>query len=48
MVVIGAKGHGALSSALLGSVSQEVARASAVPVTIVKHAQTVESLDTDD
>ncbi len=48
MVVIGAKGHGALSSALLGSVSQEVARASAVPVTIVKHAQAVESLDTDD
>ena len=39
MVVIGAKGHGALSSALLGSVSQEVARASTVPVTIVKHAQ---------
>ena len=39
MVVIGAKGHGALSSALLGSVSQEVARASAVPVTIVKHLQ---------
>ena len=29
----------ALSSALLGSVSQEVARASTVPVTIVKHAQ---------
>ena len=39
MVVIGAKGHGALSSALLGSVSQEVARACAVPVTIVKHLQ---------
>ena len=30
MVVIGAKDHGALSSALLGSVSQEVARACAV------------------
>ena len=39
LVVIGAKGHGALSSALLGSVSQEVARACAVPVTIVKHLQ---------
>ena len=39
MVVIGAKGHGALSSALLGSVSQEVARACGVPVTIVKHLQ---------
>lgn len=38
-VVIGAKGQGALSSALLGSVSQEVAHASPVPVTIVKHAE---------
>jgi nucleotide-binding universal stress UspA family protein len=37
MVVIGAQGQGALSSALLGSVSQEVAHASPVPVTIVKH-----------
>ncbi|WP_298214848.1 universal stress protein [Acidovorax sp.] len=38
MIVIGAKGQGAISSALLGSVSQEVARVSPVPVTIVKHA----------
>ena len=39
LVVIGAKGQGAISSALLGSVSQEVAHASPVPVTIVKHAE---------
>ena len=38
LVVIGARGQGAISSALLGSVSQEVAHASPVPVTIVKHA----------
>ena len=37
MVIIGARGRGALSSALLGSVSLEVARSSPVPVTIVKH-----------
>ena len=34
MVVIGARGQGAISSALLGSVSQELAHASPVPVTI--------------
>lgn len=39
LVVIGAKGQGAITSALLGSVSQEVAHASPVPVTIVKHAE---------
>lgn len=37
MVVIGAKGQGAIADVLLGSVSQEVAHASPVPVTIVKH-----------
>ena len=42
MVVIGARGQGALSSALLGSVSQELVHASPVPVTIVKHAEVVE------
>lgn len=41
LVVIGARGQGAISSALLGSVSQEVAHASPVPVTIVKHADVV-------
>ena len=39
MVVMGARGQGAISSALLGSVSQAVAHASPVPVTIVRHAQ---------
>ena len=39
MVIIGAKGQGAITSALLGSVSHEVAHASPVPVTIVKHAE---------
>jgi nucleotide-binding universal stress UspA family protein len=49
LVVIGAKGQGALSGVLLGSVSQEVARASGVPVTIVKHAQEPDGgLDTED
>ncbi|MFN7154005.1 MAG: universal stress protein [Acidovorax sp.] len=47
MVVIGAKGQGAITSALLGSVSQEVAHASPVPVTIVKHAEVLEVMDGD-
>ena len=38
MAVIGARGQGALSSALLGSVSQSLAHASPVPVTIVRHS----------
>ena len=42
LVVIGARGQGAISSALLGSVSQELVHASPVPVTIVKHAEVVE------
>ncbi len=37
-IVIGARGHGAIASALLGSVSQALVQASPVPVTIVKHA----------
>ncbi len=35
-VVMGARGHGAMSSALLGSVSQQVTHDAQVPVTIVK------------
>ena len=42
MVVIGARGQGALSSALLGSVSQELVHASPVPVTVVKHAEVID------
>ena len=47
MVVIGAKGQGAITSALLGSVSQEVAHASPVPVTIVKHAEVLDAAQGD-
>ena len=38
MAVIGARGQGAITSALLGSVSQSLAHSSPVPVTIVRHA----------
>ena len=37
-VLMGARGHGAMSSALLGSVSQRVVHDARVPVTIVKHS----------
>jgi nucleotide-binding universal stress UspA family protein len=36
-IIMGARGRGALSSALFGSVSQAVLQASMVPITIVKH-----------
>ena len=47
MVIIGAKGQGSLSSALLGSVSQQVARTSPVPVTIVREAVVPEGMEDD-
>jgi nucleotide-binding universal stress UspA family protein len=37
-IILGARGLGALRSALMGSVSQGVLHASTLPVTIVKHA----------
>ncbi len=38
-IVMGAHGKGAVRSALMGSVSQELVRLSPVPVTLVKHAE---------
>lgn len=48
MAVMGALGQGALSSVLLGSVSQEVVRASRVPVMIVKHAEPADAAEGDE
>lgn len=36
-IILGARGHGGLRGALLGSVSQGVTQAATVPVTVVKH-----------
>jgi nucleotide-binding universal stress UspA family protein len=38
MLVVGSRGYGPLSGAVLGSVSHALARRSPVPVTIVRHA----------
>lgn len=42
-IVMGTFGHGALTEALLGSVSQEVLQHAGVPVTIVRHASPAEA-----
>jgi nucleotide-binding universal stress UspA family protein len=38
MLVVGSRGHGPLTGAVLGSVSHALVRRSPVPVTIVRHA----------
>lgn len=47
MAVIGARGQGAITSALLGSVSQSLAHSSPVPVTIVRPAGVAEEMEDD-
>ncbi|MDB5873041.1 MAG: UspA protein [Ramlibacter sp.] len=43
-VIIGARGKGGLTGSLLGSVSQVLAHACPVPVTVVKHSQPDEAM----
>ena len=47
MIIMGARGRSALRSALLGSVSNEVLHAAAVPVMIVKADEEVVDVDSD-
>lgn len=47
LVVMGARGHGAVRSALMGSVSLELVRLSPVPVMLVKHPEPDDTDETD-
>jgi nucleotide-binding universal stress UspA family protein len=38
VLVVGSRGHGSISGALLGSVSHALVRRSPVPLTIVRHS----------
>ncbi len=38
-IIVGAKGHGNLRGALMGSVSQQLVNSCPLPVTVVKHAE---------
>lgn len=46
-IIIGSRGAGSLRSALLGTVSQTVLNQAAVPVTVVKHADTARNISND-
>jgi nucleotide-binding universal stress UspA family protein len=43
LLVVGSRGLGALSGAILGSVSQALVRRSPVPITIVRHSHSVDA-----
>jgi nucleotide-binding universal stress UspA family protein len=46
LLVVGSRGRGSLSGAMLGSVSQALVRRSPIPVTIVRHAHALNATRT--